>query len=66
MLRMGNDRLTKALVLGWYECLDGRSKMIERRRVSAVASWICTRFVIMWSGFNPGHWLLCLGDKRPS
>ena len=28
LLRMGNDRLTKAMVLRWYEGLKGRSKMI--------------------------------------
>ena len=32
MLRMGNERLTKAMVLGWYEVLEGRSKMIEKKK----------------------------------
>ena len=32
VLRMGNERLTKALVLGWYEKLEGRSKMPGRKR----------------------------------
>ena len=26
VVRMGNDRLTKAMVLGWYEGLEGKNK----------------------------------------
>ena len=32
VLRIGNKRLTKAMVLGWYERLEGRSKMIGRKK----------------------------------
>ena len=32
VLRMRNERLTKAMVLGWYEGLKGRSKMIGKKR----------------------------------
>ena len=32
VIRMGNERLTKAMVLGWYERLEGRSKMVGRKR----------------------------------
>ena len=32
VVRMGNDRLVKAMVLGWYEGLEGREKMIGRKR----------------------------------
>ena len=30
VLRMGNERLTKEMVFGWYEGLEGRSKMIGK------------------------------------
>ena len=32
VMRMGNDRLTKAVVLGWWEGLEGRGKMGGRKR----------------------------------
>ena len=32
VLRMGNKRLTKAMVLGRYEGLEGRSKMIGKKK----------------------------------
>ena len=32
VVRMGNDRLVKAMVLGWYEGLEGKEKMIGRKR----------------------------------
>ena len=32
VIRMGNDRLTKAMVLGWYEGLEGKVKMFGRKR----------------------------------
>jgi hypothetical protein len=32
VMRMGNERLTKAMVLGWYEKLEGKSKMLGRKR----------------------------------
>ena len=32
VLQMRNDRLTKALVLGWYECLKGIRKLIGKRK----------------------------------
>ena len=32
VMRMGNDRLTKAVVLGWWEGLEGREKMEGRKR----------------------------------
>ena len=33
VLRMGNERLPKAImVIGWYEGLEGRSKMIDKRK----------------------------------
>ena len=37
VLRMGNKRLTKAMVLRWYEGLEGWSKMIGRK--NAVLYW---------------------------
>ena len=30
--RMENDRLTKAVVLGWWEDLEGSGKMTGRKR----------------------------------
>ena len=32
VLRMDNGRVTKAVVLGWYEGLEGRSKMVGKKR----------------------------------
>ncbi len=32
VMRMGNERLTKAMVLGWYERLEGFGKMKGRKR----------------------------------
>ena len=32
-LQMGNERLTKATVLRWYESLEGRSKLIGNKMV---------------------------------
>ena len=32
VMRMENDRLTKAVVLGWLVCLEGRGKMAGRKR----------------------------------
>ena len=32
VMRMENDRLTKAVVLGWWEGLEGREKMAGRKR----------------------------------
>ena len=32
VMRMGNERLTKVAVLGWYEKLEGESKMKGRKR----------------------------------
>ena len=32
MVRMGNDRLTKAMVFGWYEGLEGKAKKKGRQR----------------------------------
>ena len=32
VMRMGNERLTKAIVLGWWEGLEGRDKMKGRKR----------------------------------
>ena len=32
VMRMGNERLTKAMVLGWWEGLEGRDKMKGRKR----------------------------------
>ena len=32
VMRMGNERITKAFVLGWYEKLDGKEKMRGRKR----------------------------------
>ena len=32
VVRMGNDRLTKAMVFGWYEGLEGKQKMLGRKR----------------------------------
>ena len=32
VLRMGNERLTKAVVLGWYEGLEGKEKMKGRKK----------------------------------
>ena len=32
VMRMGNERMTKAVVLGWYEQLEGRPKMAGRKR----------------------------------
>ena len=32
VVRMGNDRLVKAMVLGWYEGLEGKDKMKGRKR----------------------------------
>ena len=32
VVRMENDRLTKAMVFGWYEGLEGKDKMMGRKR----------------------------------
>ena len=32
VLRMGNDRITKAVVLGWWEELEGREKKVGKKR----------------------------------
>ena len=32
VMRMGNDRLTKAMVLGWWKELEGRCKVIGQKR----------------------------------
>ena len=32
VLRMGNDRITKAVVLGWWEELEGREKKVVKKR----------------------------------
>ena len=32
VLRMGNDRITKAVVLGWWEELEGREKKLGKKR----------------------------------
>ena len=32
VMRMENDRLTKAVVLGWWEGLEGKGKMAGRKR----------------------------------
>ena len=32
VVRMGNERLTKAMVFGWYEGLEGKAKMKGRKR----------------------------------
>ena len=32
VVRMENDRLTKAMVFGWYEGLEGKDKMLGRKR----------------------------------
>ena len=29
---MGNERLTKAMLLGWYEGLEGRNNMIGKKK----------------------------------
>ena len=36
VMRMGNDRITKAMVLGWWRELEGRSKVIGRKRKTAL------------------------------
>ena len=38
VIRMGNDRLVKAMVLGWYEGLEGKDKMRGRKR-KTVLHW---------------------------
>ena len=30
-LVMGNDRLTKVVVLGWWQALEARDEMVKRR-----------------------------------
>ena len=32
VVRMGIDRLTKAMVLGWYESLEGNHKQMRKKR----------------------------------
>ena len=32
MLRMGNERLTKAMALLWYEGLEDKSKLIGKKK----------------------------------
>ena len=32
VLRMGNERLTKAMMSGWYDGLEGRSTMIGKKK----------------------------------
>ena len=32
VMRMGNERITKAMVLGWYEGLEGTRKMVGKKR----------------------------------
>ena len=40
VLRMGNERLTEAMVLGWYESLEGRSKMIGKTKKTGLLHYI--------------------------
>ena len=36
VVRMGNDRLVKAMVFGWYEGLEGKPKMKGRKRMTVL------------------------------
>ena len=49
VMRMGDERLTKAVVLGWYEELEGKAKRIGRKR-KTVLYW---RRVLMEAGVEP-------------
>ena len=42
VMRMENDRLTIAVVLGWWEGLEGREKMTGRKR----------KTVLYWRSYN--------------
>ena len=46
---MGNDKLTKAVVLGWYEGLKWRRKRIQKKR-KIVLLW---RRVLIEAGVEP-------------
>ena len=49
VMRMGDERMTKAVVLGWYEGLEGRAKRAGRKR-KTVLYW---RRVLMEAGVKP-------------
>ena len=36
VMRMGDERMTKAVVLGWYEGLEGKVKRRGRKRKTAI------------------------------
>ena len=48
VMRMENDRLAKAVVLGWWEGLEGRGKMAGRKRKTV----LCWRRVLREAGID--------------
>ena len=51
VMRMGDERLTKAVVLGWFERLEGRAKKIGKKR-KTVLYW---RKVVREAGVEPSE-----------
>ena len=49
VMRMGDERLTKAVVLGWYEELEGKAKRLGKKR-KTVLYW---RRVLIEAGVEP-------------
>ena len=60
VMRMENDRLTKAVVLGWWEGLEGRGKMAGRKR-KTVLYW---RSVLREAGIDWTEVERLMSDKK--
>ena len=60
VMRMGDERVTKTVVLGWYEGLEGRRKMGGRKR-KTVLYW---RRVMAEAGVDPMEVERLTGDRR--
>ena len=55
LLRMGNDRITEAVVLGWWEDLEGREKKVRKKR-KTVLYWALWTYRSIGRIRHP-HWM---------
>ena len=69
VVRMGNDRLTKAMVFGWYEGLEGKEKMLGRKR-KTVLYWkrVLNECGVDWTDMervcsDRDGWKKCVSDR---
>ena len=69
VVRMGNDRMTKIMVLGWYEGLEGKDKKMGRKR-KTVLYWkrILSESGVDWTDIervcsDRDGWKKCVNER---